>query len=178
MRVLLNGGVNSVLATIISLEIFYVLAAIYLAMDAQSSAGRALGLFALPMYFVSLQTYGLSPLLRFPPYSFGFGMLIAAYLAKSQWQVKFSSLSAWDIRLAPKLSIWLGFMGLLALGEPVASVILCVLALVAAGSAARKSARDSGASRTLATVGILFATLILAIIGAVYLLEARGFRFE
>lgn len=89
-RVVLNAGLRAMAATVLTLELFYLLASAYLAVfskfsadviDQPSTLGRIAGMFVL--WFLSIQTYGLQPAALSLPFSFLYGSIAGVAILRA-----------------------------------------------------------------------------------------------
>jgi hypothetical protein len=88
-RIVFEAGLRGMGATVLALELFYILASAYLAVflsevDAASHPpllGRIAGAFIL--WFISIQTYGLQPVALSLPFSFVYGCVAAVPILRA-----------------------------------------------------------------------------------------------
>jgi len=80
-RIVLKGGFYGVLATILALEVFYVLCSFYIGLRA-SGEPFPVWLWAIPLAFIGIQTYGLEPIIDSIPFAFIYGAIGAAFILK------------------------------------------------------------------------------------------------
>lgn len=92
-RIVLKGGLYGILATILALEVFFVLCSFYIALWSASAMPFPVRLWAIPLSLIDIQMYGMEPIIKSIPLAFIYGAVGGAFILKlREWQ--FQSITA------------------------------------------------------------------------------------